>query len=182
MSRSNTNVAARHSQPISAFVSSPFRNVLSRARQALNYHHAFRRGAFWRSERNENLAVCQSERIIYQEMTEDFGFPKERRIADSARFEKIFQDGRSAKDSNLVICVLENSLGFSRLGVIVSKKHGKAVMRNYLKRLIREAFRLHSGEIPSGIDILVIPRTSCEKSVTGIAQSLVTLVSSLVRG
>jgi ribonuclease P protein component len=114
-------------------------------------------------------------------MAEDFGFSKERRIADSARFEQIFLDGRSAKDSNLVTYVLENSLGFSRLGVVVSKKHGKAVARNSLKRLIREAFRLRSAEISSGVDILVIPRVSCEKSVTAIAQSLVSLVSSLAQ-
>jgi ribonuclease P protein component len=114
-------------------------------------------------------------------MTADFSFPKRRRLTNSARFEQIFSQGRFAKNSNLATYVLENGLGFSRLGVVVSKKHGKAVARNYLKRLIREAFRLRSGEIPSGVDVLVIPRISCEKSVTAIAQSLVLLVSSLVR-
>jgi ribonuclease P protein component len=114
-------------------------------------------------------------------MAKDFSFPKERRVTGSARFEQIFSEGRSAKDSNLVTCVLENSLGFSRLGVVVSKKHGNAVSRNSLKRLIREAFRLRSGEISSGIDILVIPRTSCERSVARIGESLVSLASSLTR-
>ena len=114
-------------------------------------------------------------------MGKDFSFPKERRVTGSARFEEIFQDGRVAKDSNLVAYVLENGLGFSRLGVVVSKKHGKSVARSKLKRLIREAFRLRSGEISLGIDVVVIPRTSCEKSVSAIAQSLVSLVNSLVR-
>jgi ribonuclease P protein component len=46
----------------------------------------------------------------------------------------------------------------SRLGITVPARLGKAVLRNRLKRRLREAFRLNRSALPGGWDILVNPR------------------------
>jgi ribonuclease P protein component len=50
----------------------------------------------------------------------------------------------------------ENDYGYPRLGVSVGKSCGSAVVRNHLKRLLREAFRQNQDKIPSGFDYLLM--------------------------
>lgn len=48
--------------------------------------------------------------------------------------------------------------GSARLGLVVTKKIGGAVVRNRIKRLCRECFRLTPGLLPGGVDLVVIAR------------------------
>lgn len=48
-----------------------------------------------------------------------------------------------------------NGMPFSRIGVSIGRAQGNAVLRNRIKRLVREAFRLKQRELPCGFDILV---------------------------
>lgn len=53
---------------------------------------------------------------------------------------------------------MPNSLEYARVGLIVGKKTAKrAVQRNYMKRLLRELFRLNQPMLP-GVDILIRPQ------------------------
>jgi ribonuclease P protein component len=58
----------------------------------------------------------------------------------------------------MVICSLPNDLPYSRFGFAVSSRIGGAVVRNRIKRQLRESMRLRIGQVKPGWDILVIAR------------------------
>ena len=57
-----------------------------------------------------------------------------------------------------VVLYAPNGLGRSRLGVTVSKRVGRAVTRNRVKRLVREHFRQHKGLFSDSYDVNVIAK------------------------
>jgi len=73
-------------------------------------------------------------------------------------FRRIYKSGRSRADQTIVMYVLENDLPENRLGITVSKKIGNSVVRHRVKRIIKEAYRLHENEYRSGWDIVIIAR------------------------
>jgi len=52
-------------------------------------------------------------------------------------------------------------LDYSRIGITVTKKYGKAHKRNRMKRLVREFFRLNKPLFKQGYDFLIIVKNSC---------------------
>jgi len=58
---------------------------------------------------------------------------------------------------------MRTGVPISRLGVTASRRVGKAVHRNHIKRRIREWFRQHRDELPVGRDIVVIARQGAAK-------------------
>jgi len=77
-------------------------------------------------------------------------------LAKRAQYASIYQQGSTYLDDLIVMKVLPNGLNLSRYGFSVTKRLGKAVKRNRLRRLLREIVRLQS--IRPGWDIIFIVR------------------------
>lgn len=96
-------------------------------------------------------------------------------------FQLVYDRKQSAADGTLIVYVRPNGLTHHRLGLSVSRKFGSAVVRNRLRRLLREAFRLHKQEIPPGFDLVLIPRLQPEYQLTDLESSLVKLSRQATR-
>ncbi|CAM5798114.1 MULTISPECIES: ribonuclease P protein component [Brevibacillus] len=97
------------------------------------------------------------------------------RLRKNEQFQEVFQKGNSAANKQFVLysAKQEGQAAF-RAGISVSKKIGNAVIRNRVKRLIREALSRLESKIPSGLDLIIIARPGVEAmSLDAIEQSLV---------
>jgi len=97
-------------------------------------------------------------------------------------FERIYKLGRRAQGSNLTVVVLENERGHARMGLSVAKRHHKrAVNRNRVRRLFREAFRLSLGELPNNLDVVMIATASAPVELAGARAELLALVERALK-
>ena len=85
-----------------------------------------------------------------------FSFPKKKRLVSNEQFKAVLARRRRSSNGLLILYMAENDCGYSRLGVSVGKSHGNAVVRNRLKRLLREVFRQSQDSIPAGFDYLLM--------------------------
>ena len=80
-------------------------------------------------------------------------------VKENYEFRRIYAKGRSGVSPYLVVYVRPNRRGRNRLGGTVSTKLGHAVVRNRVRRRIREIFRLSQGKMKQGYDCIVVART-----------------------
>jgi ribonuclease P protein component len=102
-------------------------------------------------------------------------FPARFRLRDGREFAAVYQARTTAGDGCLLVYGRPNDAGHARLGMSVSRKVGKAVVRNRWKRLLREAFRTSPARLPAGLDLVVIPRAAEPPPLEAIRDSLVKL-------
>jgi ribonuclease P protein component len=108
-----------------------------------------------------------------------FAFRPAEHLRRPSDFRRVYERRRSASDDWLIVYACENGLPHLRLGLSVSRKVGNAVRRNRLKRLYREAFRLTRHDMPTGLDLVLIPRTAEEPPLEELKHALPRLVSQL---
>ena len=79
-------------------------------------------------------------------------------VKKNYEFRRMYAKGKSGVSSCLVVYYRKNRLGHNRLGVTVSTKLGHAVVRNRVRRRLRELYRLHKGDMLPGYDIIMVAR------------------------
>ena len=91
-----------------------------------------------------------------------YGLPKPFRLHFKKDFEAIIRNAYRAQGEGMVIWWRPSSYpgARTRLGIVVSRKLGGAVVRNRVKRLLRESFRLNREKLKPGTDLIVSPRSS----------------------
>ena len=95
------------------------------------------------------------------------------RLRRNNDFQQVRQHGKFNASPLMVLAFLRNELDHSRFGFVVSKRLGKAVQRNKIKRRMREATRLRIPQIKPGFDLVLIARQPIrEANYTEIEQSL----------
>lgn len=74
-------------------------------------------------------------------------------------FRRLYQRGASKANRLLVVYCRRNGQSVNRIGLTVSAKLGHAVVRNRLRRRLREIYRLHEAQFRPGYDIVVVARS-----------------------
>jgi ribonuclease P protein component len=95
--------------------------------------------------------------------------PRRERLRKRAQFKAVQGRGKKLHTERFLVFILpqKEPLAPPRLGITVSKKVGGAVVRNRVKRLLREAFRRHKTLFPMGLDIVFVAKQAAAKSELG---------------
>lgn len=87
-----------------------------------------------------------------------------RKLSGSIEFKRVFLEGKRIESKNLIVFILNNEYKFNRMGLVVKKEIGKAVVRNKIKRRAREAYQQINRKLFQGYDIIILVK----KSVVGL--------------
>jgi len=82
----------------------------------------------------------------------------ESRLTKPAQYTLVYREGRSLANGYLILRWRSNGLALSRMGISVSRRVGSAVIRNRVKRLLRESLR--QVQVEAGWDLVFIARPS----------------------
>ena len=91
-------------------------------------------------------------------------FPREARLVRRGEFDAVYRAGKRRSSSHFTVFYRANELPRSRFGFSIKKALGGAVVRNRLRRRLREIVRCHWLEIPAGWDIVIHPKSSAERA------------------
>lgn len=85
-------------------------------------------------------------------------------LKNTRQFNRVYKKGKSIVNKFVVMYYIPNGLEYNNIGFSISKKVGKAVTRNRVKRIMKESYRLKSENLKSGYDIVFVARVRCNRS------------------
>lgn len=101
-------------------------------------------------------------------------------IKNNYDFRRLYSKGESKVSPYLAVYAMKRKYGNRRLGITVSTKVGCAVIRNRVRRRIREAFRLNEAQFIEQVDIIVVARVRAgSASFAQLEKSLLKLADEL---
>jgi ribonuclease P protein component len=93
-------------------------------------------------------------------------------------FRRLYSSGKNAANATLALYCRRNRTAENRLGITTGTKIGKAVVRNRVRRRIREAYRLGEDKLKKGWDIVIVART---RAATATYREIDAALSALLR-
>jgi ribonuclease P protein component len=113
-------------------------------------------------------------------MKDEQKFPREARLVRRSEYDAVYRAGKRRSSSHFTIFVRPNELPLSRFGFSIKKALGGAVVRNRIRRRLREMVRCHRQEIPAGWDFVMHPKSSVAKApLSLLTEDLLRLVKNL---
>ncbi len=79
-------------------------------------------------------------------------------------FRRLYSKGKSTAVPSLVLYVRKTKRDSNRIGITVSTKLGKAVVRNKVRRRIREIYRLNEEKMKPGLELVIVARVRAVSS------------------
>ena len=86
------------------------------------------------------------------------GFPKSARVVRRSEYRAIQRSSLRVVTDHFIIYARKRRRKSQRVGITVSKKVGNAVVRNRVKRLVRECFRQNKEHLPVELDLVLVAR------------------------
>jgi ribonuclease P protein component len=107
--------------------------------------------------------------------------PLKNRLKKKKDFDEVFKKGKGIEGFFLFLKTKDNGLGESRFGFVVSQKISKkAVIRNKVKRMLREAIANKKNFIKQGIDVVVLTKRGVDrKNFLEIEEELTDLLKKI---
>ena len=113
-------------------------------------------------------------------MKDGHKFPREAKLVRRSEYDAVYRAGKRRSSSHFIIFRRPNELPLSRFGFSIKKTLGGAVVRNRIRRRLREMIRCHRQEIPAGWDFVMHPKSSVARApLPLLMEDLMRLVKNL---
>ena len=85
-------------------------------------------------------------------------------LRSKIQFKNVYENGKSYGNRLLVMYISKNKLDYNRVGFAVTKKIGNSVIRNKVRRRMKESYRVNRLKIKEGYDLIFIPKINSRNS------------------
>ena len=89
-----------------------------------------------------------------------FTFPRHERLTRRSDYQDVYEHGEKSVGRGFICFVVRREGVGRKFGLAVSRKVGKAVVRNRVKRYIREIYRTRRPQLISGVSMVIVARPS----------------------